>query len=62
VLLIRVEFEGVIRDSEVEDAQKYWKVYSMAVAAIKRAALLRVSPKLNETSSNENNSYRASTK
>jgi hypothetical protein len=35
---VRVEFEGVIRDSEVEDARKYWNVYSMAVAAMKRAA------------------------
>ncbi len=59
---VRVEFEGVIRDSEVEDARKYWNVYSMAVAAIKRAALHRASPKLNETSSTEQNSHRASTK
>jgi len=59
---VRVEFEGVIRDSEVEDARKYWNVYSMAVAAIKRAALHRASPKLNEPRSTEQNSHRASTK
>jgi hypothetical protein len=33
-----VEFGGVIRDSEVDDARKYWTVYLTAVAAIKRAA------------------------
>jgi len=59
---VRVEFEGVILDSEVEDARKYWNVYSMAVAAIKRAALHRASPKLNEPCSTEQNSHRASTK
>jgi hypothetical protein len=31
---VRVEFGGVVRDSEVEDAKKYWAVYSSAVAAI----------------------------
>lgn len=35
---VRVEFDGVIRDSEVDDARKYWRVYSAAVAAIKRTA------------------------
>ena len=35
---VRVEFEGVIRDSEVNDARKYWSLYLTAVAAIKRAA------------------------
>jgi len=35
---VRVEFGGVIRDSEVEDARKYWTLYLTAVAAIKRAA------------------------
>jgi hypothetical protein len=35
---VRVEFGGVIRDSEVDDARKYWTVYLTAVAAIKRAA------------------------
>src|SRR6266567_2663980 len=59
---VRVEFERVIPYSEVDDARKYWNVYSMAVAAIKRAALHRASPKLNETSSTEQNSHRASTK
>jgi hypothetical protein len=36
---VRVEFGGLIRDSEVEEARKYWKVYVSALAAIKRAAL-----------------------
>ena len=35
---VRVEFGGVIRDSEVDDARKYWTVYLTAMAAIKRAA------------------------
>jgi hypothetical protein len=35
---VRVEFDGVIRDSDMEDARKYWTVYSMAVATMKRAA------------------------
>jgi hypothetical protein len=33
---VRVEFGGVIQDSEVDDARKYWAVYSSAVAAISR--------------------------
>lgn len=36
---VRVEFGGVIRESEVEDARKYWAMYSAAVAAIKKTAL-----------------------
>jgi hypothetical protein len=35
---VRVEFGGVIRDSEVNDARIYWTLYLTAVAAIKRAA------------------------
>jgi len=31
---VRVEFGGVIRGSEVEDARKYWMVYSTAAAAM----------------------------
>ena len=31
---VRVEFGGLIRGSEVEDARKYWMVYSTAVAAM----------------------------
>jgi hypothetical protein len=57
---VRVEFGGVIRGSEVDDARKYWMVYSTAVAKIKRAALRRTRPKLNETSSTEQNSHRTS--
>jgi hypothetical protein len=59
---VRVEYGGVIRDSEVDDARKYWMVYTTAVAAIKRAALHGASPKLNEASSTEQNSHRGSTK
>lgn len=59
---VRVESGGVIRDSEVDDARKYWTVYSMAVTAIKRAALHRRPAKLNETGSSEQDSHRASTK
>jgi len=36
---VRVEFGGVVRDSEVEDARKYWTVYSAAVAAIRKTTL-----------------------
>jgi hypothetical protein len=35
---VRVEFGGVIQASEIEDAKKYWAVYSTAVAAISRQA------------------------
>jgi len=35
---VGVEVGGVIRDSEVNDARKYWTVYLTAVTAIKRAA------------------------
>ena len=40
---VRVECDGVIRDSEVDDARKYWMVYSAAVAAIKKNGLQRAS-------------------
>jgi len=36
---VRVEFGGVVRDSDVEDARKYWTVYSAAVAAIRKTTL-----------------------
>jgi len=35
---VRVEFGGVIHASEIEDANKYWAVYSTAVTAISRHA------------------------
>ena len=44
---VRVEFGGVLRDSEVEEAKKYWAVYSAAVAAIKRTALQKHAKKVN---------------
>ncbi len=59
---VRVEFGGVIRGSEVDDATKYWTVYSTAVAEIKRAALPRTCPTMNETSSTAQNPTFASTK
>jgi hypothetical protein len=43
---VRVELGGVIRDSEVEDARQYWRVYSAAVEGIKRAALKESKPKI----------------
>jgi hypothetical protein len=46
---VRVESSGMIRDSEVEDARKYWAVYSAAVAAIKRIARHRPGPNMNDT-------------
>jgi hypothetical protein len=33
---VRVEFGGVVRDSEVKDARKYWAVYSAAVRGDKK--------------------------
>ena len=42
---VRVEFSGLVQDSEVEDTRKYWTVYSAAVAAIKRTALQKHSKK-----------------
>jgi len=59
---VRVECGGVIRDSELDGARKYWTVYSMAVAAIKRAVVHKASPTLRETSSPNQNSPRTSTK
>lgn len=43
---VRVEFGGVIRGSELDDARKYWNVYSSAVPAIKGAALKRAGPEI----------------
>ena len=57
---VRVECDGVIRDSEVDDARKYRTVYSAAVAAIKRIAGHRIDPKMNETNSSGRNLGRAS--
>lgn len=59
---VQVEYGGMTRGSELDDARKYWTVYSTAVAAIKRAALHRACPKLDEISSSKQNSRRASTK
>ena len=38
---VRVEPNGLIRDSEVDDAREYWKVYVSGLAAVKKAALNR---------------------
>jgi len=59
---VRVEFGGLIRAPELDDARRYWNLYSTAVAAIQSSAPHRASPKLNETSFTEQNSPRASTK
>jgi len=59
---VRVEFGGVIQSSEVDDARKYWTVYSTAVAAIKRSALQRTCPKMNDTNSTDQTHTGASTK
>ena len=42
---VRVDL-GAIQASEIEDAKKYWAVYSAAVAAIKRAALKGAGPEI----------------
>jgi len=59
---VRVEFGGVIRGAEVDDARKYWTVYSAAVAAIKRTARQKTCPKLNDTNSTDQSHTGASTK
>ncbi len=59
---VRVEFGGVIRSSEVDDARKYWTVYSAAVAAIKRTARQRTCPKMNDSNSTGQTHTGASTK
>ena len=59
---VRVEFGGVIRGAEVDDARKYWTVYSTAVAAIKRTARQKTCPKLNDTNSTDQSHTGASTK
>ena len=59
---VRVESGGVIRDSEVDDARKYWMVYSAAVATIKNAALGRPSAPSGEFKPKGQNTSRASTK
>lgn len=58
---VRVEFGGVVRDSEVDDARKYWTVYSAAVAAIKNAALRRPSAQSRETKPKGHNPSHSST-
>jgi hypothetical protein len=42
---LRVEFGGVVRELEVEDARTYWRVYSTAVESIKTAVLNERKPK-----------------
>jgi hypothetical protein len=59
---VRVEFGGVIQNSEVDSARKYWTVYSTAVAAIKRAARQRTCPKMKDTNSTDQTHTGASTK
>ena len=59
---VRVEFGGVIQSSEVDDARKYWTVYSTAVAAIKRTALKRPSAQSAESKPADRNACDSSTK
>ena len=59
---VRVESGGVIQTSEVDNARKYWMVYSTAGAAIKRAARQRTCPKTNDTTSTRQTHTGASTK
>jgi hypothetical protein len=59
---VRVEYGGVIRGSEVDDARQYWIVYSTAVAAIKRAALKRPSVQSDESKPTDHNARHSSTK
>lgn len=59
---VRVELGGVIRSSEVDDARKYWTVYSTAVSAIKRAVRQRACPKMNDTNSTGQTHTGSSTK
>ena len=59
---VRVEFGGVIQNSEVDDARKYWTVYSTAVAAIKRTALKRPSAQSDESKPTDRNACDSSTK
>jgi hypothetical protein len=59
---VRVELGGVIQTSEVDDARKYWTVYSTAVAAIKRTARQRTRPKMKDTNSTDQTHTGAPTK
>jgi hypothetical protein len=59
---VRVEYGGVIRGSEADDARKYWTVYESAVTAIKRAALKRSTAQSGESKFAEQNPIRASTR
>ncbi len=59
---VRVEFSGVVQAAEVDDARKYWTVYSAAVAAIKNAALGRPRAPSDEDKPKDQNPSRASTK
>lgn len=59
---VRVEPSGVIRDSEIDDAGKYWTVYSAAVAAIKRVARRGTGQTTNATNADDRSSSRTSVK
>jgi hypothetical protein len=59
---VRVESGGVIQSSEVDDARKFWMLYSSAVAAIKRTTRQRTCPKTNDTTSSSQTHTGASAK
>ncbi len=42
---VRVESDGTVRASEIDDARAYWIVYAAALAAIKRTKLKKPNPK-----------------
>jgi hypothetical protein len=44
-----MEFGGAIRNSEVDDARKFWAAYSAVVSAIKKAVLKRPSAQAGES-------------
>lgn len=56
---VRVEPGGVIRESEVDDARKYWTVYSAALVAIKRSAVNKTSADQDKNKGGEHNACRS---
>ena len=59
---VRVEPSGVIRDSEIDDAGKYWTVYSAAVAEIRKLGRRGTGQTTNATNADDRSSSRTSVK
>jgi hypothetical protein len=57
-----LKFGGAIRSTEVDDARKYWVVYSAVMAAIKRAVLKRPSAQAGESKPTDRIVCRSSTR